>query len=367
MFIREYKGYYVRVKKHLANVTLIGVDCVDIDRLIQAADICELGLSFEAVKLLSSIPSSDPRVFSIPAIRSVKEYSEFCITSMAAYVDTEFALIFQYDGFVLNPNAWSDEFLEYDYIGAPWYHLRGLRVGNGGFSLRSKRLLDSMAGHYKTIGGTVHPEDVWICKTARPTLEAVGMRFAPETVAACFSKEGDHRCVSWNGEFGFHGITYTDISSWLDLHPEYTKTLTYPLNDYTRLMKKNHPVWDGTCHTLRYHAIHMKEYAQLASHERNYDARMSDDVDEEEILPGHTVVCKRSGVSFKQVPIPAFERIVASVEHFPTKAALLAAHPDIEITYPIQDQPKWKRRLFSIFGNAACPREKPYLLLRFAH
>ena len=347
-------------------VTLIGVDCVDIARLQAAADICEKELSFGSVKLLSSISSDDPRVIAISPIRSTKEYSEFCIKQMATYIDTRFAIVFQYDGFILNPAAWDDDFLNYDYIGAPWYHLRALRVGNGGFSLRSKRLLDFVATQYHTIGGTLDPEDVWLSETARPTLEKAGMTFAPEDVAARFSKEGNHHSVVWHGEFGFHGIKYTDISAWIATHTEYTTQLTYKLDDYATLMKTRHPIWDGTFHTLRYHRTHMRTYTALAHHERDYDVRVDDDLDEDVIEPGHTVICKRSGVSFDSVPIPAFERVVTSVEHFPTKGALLAKYPNIEITYPTKIRlPKWQQRLIRIFGNYACPRTTPYTLIRF--
>ena len=60
------------------------------------------------------------------------------------YIDTDFCLIIQGDGFVIHPENWTDEFLKYDYIGAPWRnlaHYSFIRVGNGGFSLRSKKLL----------------------------------------------------------------------------------------------------------------------------------------------------------------------------------------------------------------------------------
>jgi hypothetical protein len=35
------------------------------------------------------------------------------------HVDTEFAILVHEDGFIVNPECWSDEFF-YDYIGAPW-------------------------------------------------------------------------------------------------------------------------------------------------------------------------------------------------------------------------------------------------------
>ena len=56
-------------------------------------------------------------------------------------IKTEFMLGIHDDGFVINPNLWTDQFLKYDYIGAPWSHTipyygQKYRVGNGGFSLR---------------------------------------------------------------------------------------------------------------------------------------------------------------------------------------------------------------------------------------
>ncbi|KAF4746198.1 hypothetical protein FOZ62_025133, partial [Perkinsus olseni] len=50
-------------------------------------------------------------------------------------------LVFQSDS-VMCGSGDLDDFLEYDYIGAPWKHRPlGLSVGNGGFSLRSRSLL----------------------------------------------------------------------------------------------------------------------------------------------------------------------------------------------------------------------------------
>jgi len=137
------------MKLTLNNVTLIGVDCIDLKRLQLAADVSAMDISFGAVKLLTSIQSDDPRVIQIPHIGSIKKYSDFMIKELYKYIETDFALIIQHDGFVLNASAWSDSFLQYDYIGGPWYHLGDLRVGNGGFSLRSKKLVDWLGHNWK--------------------------------------------------------------------------------------------------------------------------------------------------------------------------------------------------------------------------
>ena len=144
------------MKKRLDNITLLGVDCVDIDRLRLASEICQKDIDFADVKLLTSLSAKNQsNIIKIEPIKSVEEYSRFIITELEKYVNTSHVLIIQYDGFILNPDAWTDEFLKYDYIGAPWLvdnwsvekfdfpkELMGkLVVGNGGFSLRSKKFL----------------------------------------------------------------------------------------------------------------------------------------------------------------------------------------------------------------------------------
>jgi hypothetical protein len=67
------------MKRKLSNVTLLGLDCINIERLKLAADICQEEFEFGAVKLLSSIPDSDPRVIPVRVIDSIEKYSHFFI------------------------------------------------------------------------------------------------------------------------------------------------------------------------------------------------------------------------------------------------------------------------------------------------
>ena len=47
---------------------------------------------------------------------------------------TEFFIVLQYDGFVLNGNNFLNSFLDFDYIMPPWPHFDCHKVGNGGFT-----------------------------------------------------------------------------------------------------------------------------------------------------------------------------------------------------------------------------------------
>jgi hypothetical protein len=189
----------------LSRVTLIVVDCVDYDRAKLAFDHCRLSCKFGAAKLLTHFNKSNPFLINIPKISSINEYSLFMIRDLVDYVDTDYVLIAQWDGFVWNPELWDDQFLEYDYIGAPWPTNilfpgvpKHFNVGNGGFSIRSRKLQEFLK---KDQNITLHKaEDVAICQLNRAYLESNGFTFAPEDVARRFSWE----CMEKAPAFGVH-------------------------------------------------------------------------------------------------------------------------------------------------------------------
>jgi hypothetical protein len=189
----------------LKNVTLFGVDCVNLDRLIAAAEVSQKYIEFGDVKLLSHLPSSDVPITIIDPITSIDQYSRFIMKEAYKYVDTEYMLVIQADGFVINPFNWTNEFLQYDYLGATWPYNDDYNVGNGGFSLRSKKLMAAVAADSAI--NKYHPEDFHICRTFGNYLKKRGFTFAPDTIANQFSVEGR----KWEGQFGFHNA---DISTW---------------------------------------------------------------------------------------------------------------------------------------------------------
>lgn len=136
----------------------------------------------------------------IGPLRSRADYSRFMLRELAQHVATSHVLCVQWDGFVLRGEAWRPDFLECDYVGAVWPHFPPpYNVGNGGFSLRSSRLLKVCR---ELAVDEVEPEDLLISRVWRPALEARGLRFAPESLARRFSYERGERS---GAEFGFHG------------------------------------------------------------------------------------------------------------------------------------------------------------------
>ena len=110
---------------------------------------------------------------------------------------------------MLNGKAWTDDFYDYDYGGACFQPSD--TVGNGGFSWRSKRLLEACS---KLPEGQDHPEDSAISVRFRKELEAQGLKFMPVEITRRFSFEGrawntqEWQGVpnQWNCQFGFHSL-----------------------------------------------------------------------------------------------------------------------------------------------------------------
>jgi hypothetical protein len=156
--------------------------------------------------------------YKIRRIASVADYSKLILTVIPFCVSEDRCLVVQWDGYVVNPGGWSDDFLAYDYIGAPWRNApENLAVGNGGFSLRSSSLLREVSRLATSIPADLpesNVEDVIIGRYLRPMLEGLGLKFAPVTVAERFSTEDFPIPMS---AFGFHGVgalPYIENESW---------------------------------------------------------------------------------------------------------------------------------------------------------
>lgn len=189
----------------LPTVTLCAVTSVNVPATIAALEACLGQIDFAETILLTdaSVAPGEPiRVEPVSPIRSSRAYSNFLLQNLVNHVRTEHCLVVQWDGFVIDATRWEKRFLEHDYIGAPWPQFSdGHDVGNGGFSLRSRRLL---AACRDPDFRSSHPEDLAICRVNRQLLEQRhGIRFADRATAERFSYE---RTSSVEPSFGFHGI-----------------------------------------------------------------------------------------------------------------------------------------------------------------
>jgi len=189
---------------NLDAVTICAIDCAKPALAANALNISTHEILFgDSILFSDQIIEGNFRSKIIPKIKSKTEYSKFIIENLVKHIQTEYVLVVQWDGFVTSPQAWQKDFLNYDYIGArwPWYE-DGHAVGNGGFSLRSKKLMKLFLD-LKLKMDYSFSEDHIICRQYRSILEANGMRFGTDEVARKFSHE---REIPESKTFGFHGL-----------------------------------------------------------------------------------------------------------------------------------------------------------------
>ncbi len=196
------------VPVELRDVTLVAVDTANHVLALRALERSRRGLRFARVLLLTdrvpdgvAVPEGID-IASIAPLASRDAYSDFVLKALLPFVDTSHALLIQWDGYVVNPEGWDPAFLACDYIGAKWFwQPAGFRVGNGGFSLRSRKLLAALQDPRIVRRDA---EDLTIGHAFRPLLESEhGIRYADEALADRFAFEAAYPI---GRPFGFHGL-----------------------------------------------------------------------------------------------------------------------------------------------------------------
>lgn len=189
----------------LTDVTLVAATSVAVRQTVAALEKSLREVTFAKAMIFTDHPplaGTDSAITwrPIERIGSRADFSRFMLRELPKHIETGHALCVQWDGYVLDGRAWDSRFLDFDYVGAVWpqFHDR-YNVGNGGFSLRSRRLL---AACVDLPLGDCEAEDIIIARICRDQLEQQGIRFAPESVARRFAYE---RELPTGHEFGFHG------------------------------------------------------------------------------------------------------------------------------------------------------------------
>ena len=219
----------MKKKLELPNITLIAATSVEIDQHQIALKISSKNIGFGAVKLLSSSPPEkkypDIEYVSIPQM-NMSGQNRLLLKNLHKYFETSHCLYVQADSFVVNASSWKDEFLDFDYIGAPWTNevkinpnlVLNLKntVGCGGFSLRSRKLLETTAKiNFDSLKFPTENEDIIVCHYLYEEMLKKGIRFAPPELAAQFAMEHEKTNNSYgydvNSVFGFHGKHLRDF------------------------------------------------------------------------------------------------------------------------------------------------------------
>ena len=146
-----------------------------------------------------------PTIKAVPDWPSKLGWSRSWWFDVPPLLKTSHTLNIQWDSWIWDASMWSDEFLKYDYIGAPWWYKDGKNVGNGGFSFVStvlKRYIYDRRWYYPC--DTAVDDDL-LCRQYRPRLEDAGFRWAPEPIAHQFAFECCRPSPD-SRHFGFHAM-----------------------------------------------------------------------------------------------------------------------------------------------------------------
>ena len=226
-------------------IDIISINCKNPEESLKALDYCKSFFTFENSILFTdkNIEKTEHSVIKINKFKNIHDYSNFVLT-LNDYINSDHVLVIQDDGHIVNPDVWDDNFLDYDYIGAPWpteYKFRKRwkkemykdsfknskinRVGNGGFSLRSKKFLE-YSSLFKDCNGI--PEDVFLCLVNYQKAIEENIRFAPFDIAYKFSyevplmgknldKEDKSQIFDSNYHFGWHGKRFLNSDELINL------------------------------------------------------------------------------------------------------------------------------------------------------
>lgn len=201
---------------NLTNVTLV---CFAIPGHYQAS-IKAIEYSIREINFFKSIlftdqlqkPINGIEQIKIPKFNNVYDWGEFVVFKLYKFIQSEFIILIHDDGFIVNPKAWNNNFLKYDYIGAPWppiYRDKNnelVRVGNS-VSLRSKKILElpsQLQLEWSLAADVKFHEDGFICLKHRKILMQNKILFAPFDIACNFSREKTFKENKNIKTFAFH-------------------------------------------------------------------------------------------------------------------------------------------------------------------
>ena len=230
----------------LKDISLVAVATQDVEETVQAIEYSIKNMSFGKVQLFAHYNpkpnSKDYEFIKIEPFSNVGEWGKFVVFELYKFITTKHIMLIHADGFIVNPESWDDEFLKYDYIGAPWplptdgfsfrdYYGNIIRQGNS-VSLRSYDILklpSELNLEWDADAGYFH-EDGFLCAVKRHILVKNGIEFAPLDIACKFSHEKEIPEIKGIKPFAFH--------KWDGANKRYPKFGRYNVGLLDKIVKK---------------------------------------------------------------------------------------------------------------------------------
>ena len=197
------------MKLRLPDVTLamIEIQCPDLARLAMEDSMRDIEFGDAIMFTDEPVPVPGTRWVKVPRWPSVEACAQFMWYELPDHIKTKFVIVLQWDSWIVNADCWTDEFLQYDYVGAPWWYDDSLNVGNGS-GLRSMALMRFLQSNKERFPLSIKQEDHLLGRTYRPALEKHGFKWPSEVLASRFSFEcakpsNDSRHFMFHDSFNF--------------------------------------------------------------------------------------------------------------------------------------------------------------------
>lgn len=189
----------------LNNIILVAISSNRITETEKAIRHCLSLCEFKDVIFFTDNNSCD-YYYEIEKISSIKDYDKFIIKKLPYLLSgkADYYLTIHWDGFIVNTDAWNNDFLLYDYIGAPWPWYKNM-CGNGGFCLKSQKFLDTQIKLIDELSIN-YPDDFELCIRSRTKFLDMQCNYAPSNIAYQFSNEFTE--YELYKSFGFHDFKY---------------------------------------------------------------------------------------------------------------------------------------------------------------
>ena len=109
----------------LENISLVAITDGEENECINAINFSSKNITFKSKLLFTPNiefydVNKEIEIIGISKIKNISEWGKFVIFELHKYIDSDFIILIHPDGFIVNPQSWSDDFLNYDFIGAPW-------------------------------------------------------------------------------------------------------------------------------------------------------------------------------------------------------------------------------------------------------
>lgn len=212
------------MKKLLKDVTLLSYNTNPdrMDGTILALQKCCENFGFYQVKLIcDKKPDNLPKNIIweyAPHINNINDFNQYMFSELDKHVESSHMLFVHDHAYILSANTWDDNWLKWDFCGAPWRYMpdayichdtgEHVRVGNGGFSLRSKFLL-GIPKKYNiplTHENFYYNEDGNVAVYNRVKFLKLGVKYMPLEESCKFSYENPVPENNYGNmkTFGFH-------------------------------------------------------------------------------------------------------------------------------------------------------------------